>query len=786
MVKLMVGLQILFGGVVSAQTVNKVIFKDDFGTSSKERIASQYIPQTGKDTNLGSASFTHGSKFYKLAMPPYKDDEDKGFSWNIDNGYYGIIAPKYIYSLEKPAGIWVGAWWKNIQDHTNTDPEGAVLVINGGSVLNQFYRRGVTLEKNKTYRISAWVYGSGNKNVSIKFETQHITTEEVLGSSKANPIGESNKWVKMQWDFKVPNNEGCTAMAIALRNAVSSDSGNDFYIDDIVLEQVDVTSSTELKCSDSSVVEGVIKAANDQYVWGKSSYTILANDQLNSKTGAENFIFSGVNKNATIATIGDWPNGVSIDALTGKLIVEPGAFFPKEPLVYNICNLLGVCSSAKVTFTYPAVLAEYDSGKGEAGEVAKDLNGMELSIYKNDLLNGLPFSTLPKNYTFTKSDPNNYFTVDSLTGKVTINSGTPNGSHAFNYTICNSTGQCDDANVVIKVGAIDTLPDIYNASQLMDKNVLSNDSYNGIVIGSSISDFTVSQVGDKNGVKVNSNGTVTTTNTIPGEYITHYQVRDKNGKVSNVEKVTVYVSGFKAYDDVFEIDKPDLINEKVFNVFANDYYYYSASSKLNVSTNSVWKWVYVNDGKGFNDWSGYSVLDVDYYNEQTATWIRLDTTSANRYFKFNSGELRTQANTATVGAFTVKIDALPGKFRISYKARYETANKESFSTAYVYVTIKDNLFQGTICVKPGTAGQPKGYSMTGVSTQETQKKNWPTTIPNGFLALESTNKGMVITRTTSDRITTPVEGMIIYDIQDKCVKLYNGKVWSCIHKSCND
>ncbi|WP_426479289.1 hypothetical protein ACP3T3_07520 [Chryseobacterium sp. CBSDS_008] len=98
-----------------------------------------------------------------------------------------------------------------------------------------------------------------------------------------------------------------------------------------------------------------------------------------------------------------------------------------------------------------------------------------------------------------------------------------------------------------------------------------------------------------------------------------------------------------------------------------------------------------------------------------------------------------------------------------------------------------------VCTKPATPGTPDGYTRFGITVQ--QKSNaWPENIPNGFLAMESKNKGFVITRVQhvsqtpqpGDAIADPKEGMLLYDIQDKCIKLYNGTEWKCVQKSCND
>lgn len=95
-------------------------------------------------------------------------------------------------------------------------------------------------------------------------------------------------------------------------------------------------------------------------------------------------------------------------------------------------------------------------------------------------------------------------------------------------------------------------------------------------------------------------------------------------------------------------------------------------------------------------------------------------------------------------------------------------------------------FCGGICTKDPASGTPNDITRIGISGHDNLQTNWPATVPNGFIALESENKGFVITRTTSDKIIKPVEGMLIFDTTDQCFKLYNGTTWNCISRSCND
>lgn len=90
------------------------------------------------------------------------------------------------------------------------------------------------------------------------------------------------------------------------------------------------------------------------------------------------------------------------------------------------------------------------------------------------------------------------------------------------------------------------------------------------------------------------------------------------------------------------------------------------------------------------------------------------------------------------------------------------------------------------CIKPGnfsTAGVP---SKLGITIQQ-KKAGWPENIPNGFITLEAKTKGFVITRVQNQNaIADPKEGMLIYDIDAACMKLYNGTTWNCIQRNCNN
>ncbi|MCQ4142439.1 hypothetical protein [Chryseobacterium sp. EO14] len=140
-------------------------------------------------------------------------------------------------------------------------------------------------------------------------------------------------------------------------------------------------------------------------------------------------------------------------------------------------------------------------------------------------------------------------------------------------------------------------------------------------------------------------------------------------------------------------------------------------------------------------------------------------------------ELTNPSSGLLAGNFWYSDTAISGTYIFQYKVNGACSGTD---TAVVTITFKDT------CTKPGDFSITGNPSKVGITTQN-PNNNWPKNIPNGFITLESKNKGFVITRVDNiASIADPKEGMLAYDIYDACVKLYNGTVWKCISKSCNE
>lgn len=119
-----------------------------------------------------------------------------------------------------------------------------------------------------------------------------------------------------------------------------------------------------------------------------------------------------------------------------------------------------------------------------------------------------------------------------------------------------------------------------------------------------------------------------------------------------------------------------------------------------------------------------------------------------------------------------------GKVRITYE-------DTSFDEVDVSVIVSE-----AVCTKPANTTGTALNTIVGITDLGRAESNgnlnddtsWPMMRKGGWLALESNDKGFVVTRMTTTQITAisaPQEGMIVYDTDAKCLKLYDGTKWSC-------
>lgn len=105
-----------------------------------------------------------------------------------------------------------------------------------------------------------------------------------------------------------------------------------------------------------------------------------------------------------------------------------------------------------------------------------------------------------------------------------------------------------------------------------------------------------------------------------------------------------------------------------------------------------------------------------------------------------------------------------------------------------YSTNSMSLYCLENAVTTGTALDTRsGITSLNRAGAETVNNNWPMVRKGGYLALESNKKPFVITRSSTANlanITNPVEGMMVYDTTENCLKIYvNAAIgWRCYNK----
>ncbi|KQS94188.1 hypothetical protein [Chryseobacterium sp. Leaf394] len=103
---------------------------------------------------------------------------------------------------------------------------------------------------------------------------------------------------------------------------------------------------------------------------------------------------------------------------------------------------------------------------------------------------------------------------------------------------------------------------------------------------------------------------------------------------------------------------------------------------------------------------------------------------------------------------------------------------------------------GCYCYKPGiqNAGvsNPVKHGITALNRAGSGVSEWPTVRQSAWTVLESKTKGFVVNRLTALEIAAIpkanlVEGMMVYDKDVQCLKIYNGTIWSCFRtQACPD
>ena len=107
-------------------------------------------------------------------------------------------------------------------------------------------------------------------------------------------------------------------------------------------------------------------------------------------------------------------------------------------------------------------------------------------------------------------------------------------------------------------------------------------------------------------------------------------------------------------------------------------------------------------------------------------------------------------------------------------------------TVFIYAVGSPGYNANCACYNnPNTStGVDTKHGITLLKRAGESSTSWPMLRKSAHTVLESNTKGFVITRLTTQQITnlaSPQEGMMVYDIDATCLKIYDGTAWSCFN-----
>ncbi len=266
---------------------------------------------------------------------------------------------------------------------------------------------------------------------------------------------------------------------------------------------------------------------------------VLSNDTLNG----ESIILDDVLLTSTAT------NELTINE-DGSVSVMPGTPEGIYTIDYTICEIANVdnCDTATVTVEVGPgmnnVIDAVDDSyltEGSDGGVIVDSN-----VLSNDTLNGESITLEDVLLTSTATDE---LSINE-DGSVSVAPGTPEGTYAIDYTICDITNvdNCDTATVTVEVrpgmnNVIDAVDDTYlvegsEGGVIVDSNVLSNDTLDEESI--TLEDVLLSST-PTNELTVNDDGSVSVAPGTPeGIYTIDYTICEI-ANVDNCDSATVTV-----------------------------------------------------------------------------------------------------------------------------------------------------------------------------------------------------------------------------------------------------
>ena len=182
-----------------------------------------------------------------------------------------------------------------------------------------------------------------------------------------------------------------------------------------------------------------------------------------------------------------------------------------------------------------------------------------------------------------------------------------------------------------------------------------------------------------------------------------------------------------------------------------------------------------------------NILANDTYNEGnggSATTSNVTITSVVNTTPNPSGGTTPTINT-TNGNVTVPQGTPAGTYTFTYTI-CATSNNSPCDTATVTVVVADGYCYKLPMIDTA-AKIPTKVGITALNRAGTDNNTWPTVRQSAWTALEAKTKGFVVNRVEFNSNNQPigiatsnfVEGMMVYDTTNNCLKIFSNNTWNC-------
>ncbi|MCD8401344.1 T9SS type B sorting domain-containing protein, partial [Tenacibaculum finnmarkense] len=305
---------------------------------------------------------------------------------------------------------------------------------------------------------------------------------------------------------------------------------------------------------------------------GKTS-SLLGDDKLNGQP----VVITDVN----LSILGPLPIGLTLDALTGEIIVAAGTVAGDYNVEYTICEKLNPRNCSTVTSKVVVEAAPIEAVKDEFTSINGKEGNITTSVLENDTLNDV--KVIPSEITLTVVNIAGGLTLND-DGTVTVPPNTPAGTYQVEYSICEKLNPTNCSTVISEVvvgvpeieAITDIIPDVNGLLGGTTLALTENDTLNGVpvVVGTAPGNVTLSAVSLPIGFILNNDGTLTVApNTASGIYQVEYSICEVNNptncSVITVEIIVLPVATITPVVDDYT-ESPVSVGGVIDNVTAND------------------------------------------------------------------------------------------------------------------------------------------------------------------------------------------------------------------------